>query len=73
MKFLLIASHITLEHCNNFNPATLLPSETDKALHDCLTLTDHMTPHDHLQETALSEKDFSWLIDGSYFLNVLVI
>ena len=45
----LIVPHITLSHCNNLNPATLLPSLTNEFSHDCLMLTDHLlTPCDDL-------------------------
>lgn len=33
----------------------------------CLTLTDHLlTPHHDLQETPLSNADFSWFNDGCF-------
>ncbi|XP_019487813.1 PREDICTED: stromelysin-2-like [Hipposideros armiger] len=50
--------------------STFLPSETEDAPHDYLTLTDHLlTPHDDLQETPLGKADFSWLTDGSSYLS----
>lgn len=64
---LLSASHITLSHCNNLNPATLLPSETMEAPHDCLTLTDHLlAPCDDVQKTPLGKANFLWFTDGFY-------
>lgn len=39
---LLMASHITLSHCDNLNPATLLPSEADEAPLNCLTLMTYL-------------------------------
>lgn len=64
---LLAAPHITFSHCNNFNPATILPSPTDEVPHDYLTLTMHLlTPCDDLQETPLNNTDISWFTDGSY-------
>ena len=58
---LLIPLHRTLFiiYCSNLNPATLLPSITDKVPHDCLTVMDHLlTPHDNLQEIPLGNIDF---------------
>ena len=55
---LLTAAHIILS-CNNFNPATLLPSVTDEASHECIMRVNHrLTSHDDLQETPLSNSDF---------------
>lgn len=67
---LLTAPHTTLSHCNNLNPATLLPSETNEAPHDCLALTDHLlSPCHDLQETPLGKAVFPWFPDGSCFRN----
>ena len=63
---MLTAPHITLLRCNN-KLATFLPSVTDKVPHDCLKPTDHLlTPHDDLQESPVSNADFSCFTDGSY-------
>ena len=65
---MLTASHITLLHCNNLNPATLLPAPiNDEVPHDCLPLTNHLlTPDDDLQENPSGNTDVSWFTDGSY-------
>ena len=64
---MLIAPHIALLHCNNLNPAILLPSVTDEVPHDCLMLVDHLlSPCEDLQEASLGDTDFSWLTDSSY-------
>lgn len=60
------SSH-NLSYCNKLNLAILLSSITEKAPHDCLTMMDHLlTFPDYLQETLLSNIDFSWFTDGSY-------
>ena len=49
--FLLSAPHITLLHCNNLNPATLVPSIINEVVQDHLTLTSNiLTPSDHYRE-----------------------
>ena len=64
---LLTAPYITLSSCNNLNPATLLPSIIDKVPHETLTLMDPLlTPCEVLQETPLSNANFSWFTDGPY-------
>ena len=64
---LLTALHIVLLFCNNLNPATLLPSITDKVPHHYLILTGHLqTPYDDLQEIRLRNADISRSNDGSY-------
>ena len=64
---LLTAPLITLLCCNNLNPATVLPSVSDKVCHNTLTLMDHLlTPHDDLREIPLNIADFLHLMDGSY-------
>ena len=64
---LLTPLHVILSHYNNLNPVTLLNSITDEVLHTCLTLMDCLlTPRDDLQETPLSNTDFSWFTDDSY-------
>lgn len=47
---LLIPPHRTLFiiYCSNLNPATLLPSITDKVTHDYLTLEDYVLTHHDL-------------------------
>lgn len=66
----LIAPHTTLSHCNNLNPTILRPSETHKAPHDCLTLTDHpLSPHHDLQEAPVGKAVFPCVTDGSCFRN----
>lgn len=44
---LLIPLHRTLFiiYCSNLNPATLLPSITDKVTYDYLTLVDYILTH----------------------------
>ena len=58
--FSLTAPHITLLYCNNLNPGTLLPSVTNEAPHDYLTLMDHLLtpPYYDLQEISLGNADF---------------
>ena len=64
---MLTVPHIALSHCTNLNPATFLPSFTDETPHHCLTLTGHpLTPCNNLEETPLTNADFSWFTDGSY-------
>ena len=66
-SLLLTAPHISLSHCKNLNPSTLLPSVNNNVLHHCFILTKHLlTPHDNLQEILLGISDFSWFTDDSY-------
>ena len=63
----LAAPNISLGHCNNLNPATLLPFIMDKVSQDCLTLTnDLLTLHSDLQEIHLRNSDFSCFTDGFF-------
>ena len=56
--FLLTALHITLLCCNNLNLVPLFPSITEKVLHDCLMLMDHLLiPCDDLQKAPLSNSN----------------
>lgn len=53
-KLLLIFPHIILSHCNNVNPATLLPPPDEKTPRDCLNWTDQpLKPGVGLQETPV--------------------
>ena len=46
--------------------ATLLSSVANEVPHDCLMLMGHLlTPRDDLQESFLSNADFSWFMNGS--------
>ena len=64
---LLTTSHITLVHCENFNPTVLLSSITSEVPCDCLTAMDHLlTPCDNLWKILLDNFDFSWFSNGSY-------
>ena len=63
---LFTAPHITLLHCNNLNPASLLPSVSDEVPHDCLMLLYHLLTPDDLQEILLGNIDFSCFTDVSY-------
>ena len=63
----LTAPHITLLHCNNLKPATLLRTLIGKVPHNCFMLTEHLlTPCDNLQEMPLGNNDFSWFTYVSY-------
>lgn len=63
---MLTVPHVALSHCNSLNPA-LLPSFTDETPPDCLMLTAHLlTPCDNVQETPLTDAEFSWFTDVSY-------
>lgn len=42
-EILLLTPHITLSHCNNLSPATLLPSFIDETPHNCLKWIDHLS------------------------------
>ena len=57
---LLTGPHITLLHCHTLDPATLLPSVTNKSPHNCLILMNHLlTPYNDAQEIPLGAVDFS--------------
>lgn len=78
----LSASHLTsyeilslynsLSHFNNLNPATLLPSVTDKKPHNHLTLTDRLlTPTPMTYKKVESNAGISWFTHGSYLRKIL--
>lgn len=64
---LLLPSHITIRHCQNLNPATLLPLPTDGTSRDCVVNTRSLScPRLDLAEKPLPQVDLTLHVESSY-------
>jgi hypothetical protein len=61
---------LTFVSCAPLNPATLLPLSSIPLVHSCPEILKGLLPcPDHIQEGTLSQADYTWFIDGSFFIH----
>jgi hypothetical protein len=66
----ILSLQVALVSCPPLNPATLLPLSSIPLVHSYLkTLEERLPCPDHIQKGTLLQADYTWFIDGSFFIH----
>jgi hypothetical protein len=61
---------LTFVSCPPLNPASLLPLSSTPIVHSCPKILKELLPcPGHIQEGTLSQANYTWFIDGSFFIH----